>query len=860
MAPEQCRGKADCRTDVYGLGVTLYELLTLHRAFEAPTREAVLSLIQTAEPVPLRQRVANVPADLAAVCSKALRKQAGDRYASAAEFAADLRRWLRLEPTLARPARTPRRVWMWARRNKAWAAAIVIVLIASAALATGAVLNEKSKTREQKRASLNQDIRTIRLLPHEQTWFRDAWYRVEEAAKLGTDADLRDQAAACLQGLDVELEKRIEKDSTSVAWDAKGQRLLIGGYSNRSGPTEEAKMWDSNTGLTYDSGLPGSGPVAFRPDDTPVQLVAKDDGSFQLWNVDKKRTLSTFSFPGSAKHLLQSDEGPPLVLASDGTLAAAAATMSDQKSLIAVWNAASGKLLWQFPVTASALAFSPDNKLLASGDEDGLVTLWSITSGEKVAKIPNGRNAIQSLAFSSDSRLVGEKDTLVHGRLAVGDAGTLVTLWDLPLRRPIAHCRSSRYGVYALAFSPDGTIVTAGGRLGVLLWDAATGSLLLSLECGDFVSGLAYSADGKRLAATSWERFKPTPHGTYVWELRNGHGIMTLRGLDARIEHLVYSPNGKYIAALSQNWQVGVWDASSGKLLHRFDVPRGDTADNAALAFDEKGKRLAFSTYKYAKLYDLENGEQIKKWDLPPGVEDKLAYHPSGKMLLFRVETKGGKAPPFKNDPVKEPRVCRIRDLFGPHPLEPLATILDFNLRTYTTGISADASYYAVEGRSGAPDSERRWFRAYEGTTGKLLWEKPSTSTWSSRLLATDRDGRWLTIWTETKRGDDALYLEVEWPTGKEHGLAICVANRFSPGKIYRFESSNPQYPSSLTLFRVQDDSSLVTLWIDTEPTDSDGPFSPDLSQFARGHVDGTVTIAILPEIQRRLAGVGMGW
>jgi len=67
--------------------------------------------------------VRNLPKDLAAICTKGLQARNGRRYATAAAFAADLRHWLCDEPTVARPARAPRRLWLWSRRNKGWAAA-----------------------------------------------------------------------------------------------------------------------------------------------------------------------------------------------------------------------------------------------------------------------------------------------------------------------------------------------------------------------------------------------------------------------------------------------------------------------------------------------------------------------------------------------------------------------------------------------------------------------------------------------------------------------------------------------------------------------------------------------------------------
>src|SRR5439155_12333373 len=84
MAPEQWRGEpADVRTDVWGLGATLYELLALRRAFDGPTAGDAQARVLDGEPRPPRDHVRNVPTDLAAICRKALRRDPGERYQSA---------------------------------------------------------------------------------------------------------------------------------------------------------------------------------------------------------------------------------------------------------------------------------------------------------------------------------------------------------------------------------------------------------------------------------------------------------------------------------------------------------------------------------------------------------------------------------------------------------------------------------------------------------------------------------------------------------------------------------------------------------------------------------------------------------
>ena len=136
---------------------------------------------------------------------------------------------------------------------------------------------------------------------------------------------------------------------------------------------------------------------------------------------------------------------------------------------------------------------------------------------------------------------------------------------------------------------------------------------------------------------------------------------------------MIFSADGRQIAALSHDWRIAIWDAGTGHLKHLLDAPRGLVADNAALAFSPDGRRFAVATggetSGAAMMWDLVSGRELKTWPLPPALHDTLAFHPSGNLLSCRCETNDGRRAPYGDaNPRDYPRVCRVRNLTGSRP------------------------------------------------------------------------------------------------------------------------------------------------------------------------------------------------
>lgn len=199
MAPEQAVGEVEQvgpGADVYSLGAVLYEILTRRPPFLGATILDTLSLIRSHEPAPPRQLQPQTPRDLETICLKCLSKSSTQRYASAAELAADLQRFLAREPIHARRAREWERAWRWSRRNPLAASLMALLLVsltggflgvvwqwhrAESALAAESVAREEADQRTSEvRAGITRLQRALELLERART-FRD-WQRADDAA------------------------------------------------------------------------------------------------------------------------------------------------------------------------------------------------------------------------------------------------------------------------------------------------------------------------------------------------------------------------------------------------------------------------------------------------------------------------------------------------------------------------------------------------------------------------------------------------------------------------------------------------------------------------------------------------------
>lgn len=268
-------------------------------------------------------------------------------------------------------------------------------------------------------------------------------------------------------------------------------------------------------------------------------------------------------------------------------------------------------------------AFAPDGKSLAVASGESLA-LHDPATGKKMLSLTGHAWPICSLAYSPDGKLLASG----AGGFRDGKSGGEVRIWDVATGKAKHNPAWWENGdVNAVAFSPDGKWVAAGGLRGLRVWDATTGKLEKEIATNAAILALAYAPDGKTLAAGAFTRF------AHLWDTATWKE-MVLKGHKSEVRALAYSPDGTTLVTGGVG-EVKVWDAS-GEL--RQTVKHSDTV--WAVAFAPDGKRVAVGSGEpradlkgAVGLWDPADWSEKHRWAGCGGMVGSVAFLPDGKLL-----------------------------------------------------------------------------------------------------------------------------------------------------------------------------------------------------------------------------------
>jgi WD40 repeat protein/serine/threonine protein kinase len=554
MAPERFRGESSPQSDMYSLGATLYELLTLRPAFDESHRACLIDHILHGSPPALRTVDPRIPRDLETIVSTALAREPRSRYANAEKMADDLRRFLSDRPILARRSSALEKTWRWCRRNPTLAGLGGLVsLLLLAGLVVLLVSNAMIR-REQKRTLRQLYINRVNLA-----------YREAAANNVLLADRLLEECPPLLRGWEWEYCRRLCHLET---------RTLPGHDKNPMPPD------------TFDALMHrGVQDLAFSPDGETI-ASAGEDHLIRLRDAATGREIRTLTgHRDTVRRLAFHPDGRRIASCGrDGT--------------VRVWDVATGRerftIQWERGRRVDSLAFSPDGRTIASGSDVGQVRLNDAESGDERWRYDtNGLDQDAfSLAFSPDGRQIatGCFDSCVRQR----DAATGREIRTLPI---------GGHG-YCVRYSPDGRLLAAGAMDGVIrVWNPDSGAEVRRLRGHDnSVYGLAFSLDGRWLASASWDR------SIRLWDMETGDEVANLRGHTDRAQCVAFSPDGARLASGSADRSIKLWQTT--ECVDAF-VPRAAMGWRDVVVFSRDGCKVAAGGYRQARIWDARTGELL---------------------------------------------------------------------------------------------------------------------------------------------------------------------------------------------------------------------------------------------------------
>jgi serine/threonine protein kinase/WD40 repeat protein len=845
MAPERFKSKADARSDIYSLGLTLYEMLTFAPAFTASHRVEYINAILQVDPRRPRSLDPRIPIDLETIVLRAISKNPTDRFATADEMARELGRFVEGRPILSRRVSIYERVWRWSRRNRMTAALILLAASLTSILAVGSTVAAwmYREQRDQTRASLDRateaererktelgrsylvQARALRYSgqPGRRT---KALATLEKSAQIAHAvkvprhqmAELRDEVIAALalpNDHQVEVWSDIPYAGDLRAFSVAGDRFVDVGpegliHVHRLSDKSELRV------LGADRLVRRFWPT-FVPGGRFVHIVA-DSKWAELWDLE--RGVQPEAWPRDARGAaVRSDGSQVAALRSTGEL-----VVFDLPSFNRRSSCRLGFDVSKFIVTTSLCLSQTGHQLALIRPDAKLACVVDVESGRVIReiKMPTWRVG-ESLALSGSGGLLA----IAHDRA--------ISVFDLADGEQLSLLQAHQSEGIAARFQLGGDLLATSSWDGTTrLWDPIRGRLLVTLD-GDFREwgdGGSSLIIGRGHELTRHQIARGTERWTIDCRMLGDRAGAPLYG-PARV---AFSPDGRLLAMALRPEGVRIARLSDGVGLALLPIGYCDE-----VLFMPNGDVLTFNDLGLCR-WPVRTNDGTALRVGPPVPLAMVAKEPNWTQVGLAVSADGRivgcSSFQQRGSLILDPDHPWRRRLLFPHP------------GAFDLAISPDGRWACTVSRAEGPNA--RQVVVWEISTGKILKEfSPGVAR-----VAFSPDSRWLGVGGKTAY---RFFRTGSWTEGPviEHGTDDAMMPlAFHPGS--RVAALLDSGRSFVKIADVETGEILARLDVGDKSTVYHMDFSPDGRYLAVSKSDQRVDLWDLSSIRRRLEQFGL--